>query len=210
MADDEPYVDPNSGLAPQPGSYAHTPYLEDGEEGEDPNPDPGGAEAIFATNGQTEATPVDEDGDPIDDDELEDADEDELEDPNPDPGGVESVPVENGQTEATPADGADGVTEDGDVVPGSTSDSIELDGSNPRQEDGWVDGASPDAASDANPGADEQVAGPEAEAVEEPHKGASRAAWVEFARSKGAPEEELADDGGLKRDELAAKYGSDA
>ena len=44
----------------------------------------------------------------------------------------------------------------------------------------------------------------------EPKGGAKRDEWVEFARSQGAPEEQLADpkDGGLSRDELRAQYGS--
>ncbi len=44
----------------------------------------------------------------------------------------------------------------------------------------------------------------------EPKGGAKREEWVEFARSQGAPEEQLADpkDGGLSRDELRASYGS--
>lgn len=51
-----------------------------------------------------------------------------------------------------------------------------------------------------------------AEPSEPPHAGASRTAWVEHARSAGADEAELAPlaDGGLGRNELAAKYGPDA
>lgn len=48
-----------------------------------------------------------------------------------------------------------------------------------------------------------------AEAVEAPHADAGRTAWVEHARNMGASDKELAKvaDGGLGRNELAAKYG---
>jgi hypothetical protein len=44
----------------------------------------------------------------------------------------------------------------------------------------------------------------------EPRGNESRESWVAFARQEGAPEGELADpaDGGSKRDELRAKYGT--
>lgn len=44
----------------------------------------------------------------------------------------------------------------------------------------------------------------------EPKGGAKREEWVEFARTQGAPDAELADpkDGGLSRDDLRAAYGS--
>lgn len=64
---------------------------------------------------------------------------------------------------------------------------------------------------------DEYVAKKEAEdkkadaaEVPEPTPDAGRSAWVKFAASKGAPDTELAKvaDGGLGRDDLAAKYGT--
>lgn len=55
-----------------------------------------------------------------------------------------------------------------------------------------------------------KAASPSDDESGEPSKNASRDAWVDFARENGASEEELVspEDGGLKRDELAAKYGS--
>ena len=49
---------------------------------------------------------------------------------------------------------------------------------------------------------------PGSEPVEQPAGNASRDAWAEYARTQGAPESELAQDGtGLGRDELREKYG---
>lgn len=58
-------------------------------------------------------------------------------------------------------------------------------------------------------GTDRPTAGPAAE-VEKPRGADSREKWVAYARTKGAPEDELrpVDDGGLKRDELRDKYGA--
>ena len=43
-------------------------------------------------------------------------------------------------------------------------------------------------------------------ADEAPKGNASREEWAAFAASKGAPDEETAEEGGLTRDELRAKY----
>jgi hypothetical protein len=52
---------------------------------------------------------------------------------------------------------------------------------------------------------------PPTEMVAEPKGNASREEWATYARSKGAPESELAEDGsGLSRDELREKYGTPA
>ncbi|BEL07834.1 hypothetical protein Q0Z83_060250 [Actinoplanes sichuanensis] len=47
-------------------------------------------------------------------------------------------------------------------------------------------------------------------APSKPNGGDSRAKWADYARSKGAPDSELAapEDGGLTRDQLRDKYGS--
>lgn len=42
----------------------------------------------------------------------------------------------------------------------------------------------------------------------EPAKSASREDWAAYAKAKGAPADELEGDKALKRDELAAKYGT--
>lgn len=212
----EPYVDPNSGLASQPGSYAHN--LITDEEVEDPNPDPGGAEAVFPDEPQYEATPVDDDGEPIDDDELEELGEDELEDPNPDPGGTEaeladgSDAVHDAEVETQAADADAGQTEEGQAEEGEGESTGDLDAGNSR-----VDGTSPDEAPDAQPGADEQVQGPEATDTEvepapkpeAPNGNASRADWVEYAKAvtPGLTDEDLSP---LTRDQIRDGYGPNA
>lgn len=68
----------------------------------------------------------------------------------------------------------------------------------------WEDGDAP-ASDDGGTSDDGDDDGPS-----KPPGNASRDAWVEYARTQGAPAEELADeaDGGLARNELREKYGS--
>ena len=46
------------------------------------------------------------------------------------------------------------------------------------------------------------------DAPEKPAASASRATWAAYAASKGAPEAETAEQGGLTRDQLREKYGA--
>lgn len=245
---DQPYVDPNSGLATQPGGYAHALGVTDdgGEEVEDPNPDPGDSlyldsEGVIQSGDDGEKAEPDYDNEAAPDEartssEVENkengsyADTDLGVDPASTPqaqAALEHQAAGDAVGPGEPAPAQEPVElQDGKVVEGEgleesgvgsdgTSGTGEVEKTDePSQQKAEadaaaaqpLDGTSPDEAADANPGTDTQ----EQNLVQEPHKGASRADWVEFARTQGASESELAptEDGGLKRDELAEKYGT--